>query len=319
MARINLNSNNTIAIRDNKEVTEMLNIKEFADAITNKINEMQDEYTAEMREIVKFNDNKLYGVSLRRSDKDSAPTFYPEQFYDDYKAGFGISSIAMQIMANVKGGDAPAGLPTVNFDFSFENIKDKLSVRVLDTEKNQEYMENVVCSVQDCGLGLIAVIDFSEEYGTVVTKSLAESSGYDLDELFSTAIKNKQSREPARLFNMGGMLFGSSKENLLDAETFEMPTESPMFFLGTDNAFGASTLFYDGVLDKIAKLFGGGFYILPSSIHELIILPDDGAHSVHALKNMVKSANATVVEPQDVLSDRVFYYDATFGKVLEAI
>lgn len=72
---------------------------------------------------------------------------------------------------------------------------------------------------------------------------------------------------------------------------------------------GASALYYPDVKEKAAELMGSGYYVLPSSIHEVILVPDTAGHDVKDLCEMVKQANRTVVEPQDILSDSVYHYD----------
>ena len=60
---------------------------------------------------------------------------------------------------------------------------------------------------------------------------------------------------------------------------------------------------------KVAELLGTNFYVLPSSIHELLILPDNGSMQLSELEAMVREVNATQVAPEDRLSDKVQYYD----------
>lgn len=72
---------------------------------------------------------------------------------------------------------------------------------------------------------------------------------------------------------------------------------------------GASALFYPGVMEKMAKRFGGNYYVLPSSIHEVLCVKDDGV-DVNELRKMVKEVNETQVAPEERLSDNVYYYNA---------
>jgi hypothetical protein len=72
---------------------------------------------------------------------------------------------------------------------------------------------------------------------------------------------------------------------------------------------GAAALYYPDVKEKAAELMGSGYYVLPSSIHEVILVPDTIDHDVRDLCDMVKQANRSFVEPKDVLSDNVYHYD----------
>lgn len=72
---------------------------------------------------------------------------------------------------------------------------------------------------------------------------------------------------------------------------------------------GAGILAQNNVLEKVGNLLQSDFYILPSSIHEVLVVPDDGTFALKELESIVKEVNATQVAPEDLLSDKVQYYD----------
>ena len=76
----------------------------------------------------------------------------------------------------------------------------------------------------------------------------------------------------------------------------------------TSGSLGAAALFYPDVKEKAAELLGSDYYILPSSVHEVILVPDSAGINAKELCDMVKQANRTVVEEQDILSDNVYHY-----------
>jgi hypothetical protein len=61
--------------------------------------------------------------------------------------------------------------------------------------------------------------------------------------------------------------------------------------------------------ERIADKLGEGYYALPSSLHEFIIIPESAGIDAREMCEMVKTANKTVVEPKDVLSDNVLHFD----------
>lgn len=82
-----------------------------------------------------------------------------------------------------------------------------------------------------------------------------------------------------------------------------------MWVLGNEAwLFGATSLLFPGVLDQFGKKIGRNFYILPSSIHEVILLPEGGAETREMLYDMVRSGNRKLC-PTRFLSHRVYYYD----------
>lgn len=83
-----------------------------------------------------------------------------------------------------------------------------------------------------------------------------------------------------------------------------------------DRVNGAATMFYPGVMDEIGEKLKGNFFVLPSSLHETIVVPNDGNMEYKALLAMVTEINATQVDTQDKLTDQVYHYDVT-DKVFE--
>jgi hypothetical protein len=77
-----------------------------------------------------------------------------------------------------------------------------------------------------------------------------------------------------------------------------------------DKVHGAGVLAYENFMDMAAERAGGDFFILPSSLHEVLIVPDNGNVKLEDLENMVKEVNATQVAPQDKLTDSVYHYDS---------
>ena len=72
---------------------------------------------------------------------------------------------------------------------------------------------------------------------------------------------------------------------------------------------GAAVVDYPGFMDDIADKVGGDFFVLPSSIHELLIIKDDGTQNFRDLETMVREVNASVVDSSDRLSDNVYHFD----------
>ena len=73
---------------------------------------------------------------------------------------------------------------------------------------------------------------------------------------------------------------------------------------------GACIIQYPDFLDQAAETMGGDFYVLPSSIHEVLFIADDGSMELSHLEEMVRSINEAEVAPADRLSDNVFHYDS---------
>ena len=83
----------------------------------------------------------------------------------------------------------------------------------------------------------------------------------------------------------------------------------PLYVCSNESkVFGAATVLYDGLLSSFGRKLGSDFYILPSSVHEVLFVPARDGMDVMELSQMVREVNSTEVSVQDYLSDSVYYY-----------
>ena len=89
-----------------------------------------------------------------------------------------------------------------------------------------------------------------------------------------------------------------------------------MFVLtNTLQTFGAACMMYPDLLQKASGQWDVSFFILPSSVHEVLLLPDHGEYDAQEFENMVYEINRTQLEPEEILTDSVYYYDREEGKI----
>ena len=106
-------------------------------------------------------------------------------------------------------------------------------------------------------------------------------------------------------------------ENLLKAEQVT-DTDCPMYVMTNQyTRNGAVAMLYPEVLEKMCGLFPDGYYILPSSIHDLVIIPKSVSMTPRELGEMVRDINKAAVTREEVLSDRIYEYDKDKGRVLQ--
>jgi hypothetical protein len=72
----------------------------------------------------------------------------------------------------------------------------------------------------------------------------------------------------------------------------------------------------EDALKEAAELYGGDFMILPSSIHEILLLPvRDEKEEIEELAATVREVNDTKVAPDEILSFHVYRYSCMTGTV----
>lgn len=151
------------------------------------------------------------------------------------------------------------------------------------------------------------VFDGCFEQGTascVIRKELLEKAGLEEADLFEVAKKSSNYKVSTLFETLSGMV-GE------DAEVLEAFKEDSPFYVLTskDMIQGASVIISD-LLEEIRNTMNTDFYVLPSSINEVLVVPCRGEINAQDLLMMVKEVNATQVEPEDRLTDSVYYYGA---------
>ena len=297
----------------------------FADAIKVGFEEAHPECSVMVHKVTKNNNLVLTGISIRSREVNLAPTIYMDGYYNDYKNGRPV----MEIIAEVERAYDTYKVEQdfdVNSITDFNHVQDKICYKLVNRDKNKELLSDApYLPFHD--LAVIFYVVVSEDRvgtGTVtVHNHLMEMWGNpDIKELYRIAKNNTQKRYKGRVSNMMeimGEIISHSADNVdpdvVDA-FFEMDSVyednmMPMFVAtNSKKVNGAGVILYDGLLRTFAEKIGGDFYILPSSVHEVIFIPANVDMNARYLIQMVKEVNATEVSPDEVLSDNVYKYHA---------
>ena len=189
-------------------------------------------------------------------------------------------------------------------------------MRICDREWNEERLADKVVTEHGDFDAYYAVNLKENENGIgsiPVTISLMNEWGVSAEQIQTDAMAADQNRGVV-LMDMNemvkSMIFGGEPENLLHEKLDIEAIENPMFCLtNTQKMNGASLLLQEDIRKQIGECLGSDYFVLPSSIHEVLILPDNGMLEVPELNAMVKEVNETQVERQEQLSDKVQFCD----------
>lgn len=195
----------------------------------------------------------------------------------------------------------------------------RVHIKLIQREGNEEYLKNAQ-HVEIADLAAVVIAETEDgKYGTVQVKNAKEVSPKE-KETFARFMLNLAINDA---MEAGGTVVRTLKEHVEkkaeeagEKSVLEMPQLNPAdkFFTVTNTAeeYGAAAVFYPDFQEKVAKRFDGDFYMLPSSIHEWIAVPDNG-RDPKMLKKMVQVVNDTEVDPKDRMSYSVYKYDAGEG------
>lgn len=194
----------------------------------------------------------------------------------------------------------------------YNETKKRLFIRVLSLKNNREMINTVPHKiVEDLVITYHIALDANEDKlaSVIITDEMFDIYGITVGQLHKDALENSPRIMQPEIFTMGALL-----ENDLLTVT---PEEKEMFknnefalYVATNNykQYGASVIFYPEVLDNVCELFGNDLWILPSSIHEMLILPDNGMYKPYFLKAIVMNVNEKEITQEEYLSDNIYHY-----------
>ena len=185
-----------------------------------------------------------------------------------------------------------------------------IGMKVLGYERNPELLRRVpYIRYEDLAIVFIFVLKEAGIPGgvAVITSELTGLWGISAEELFAQARQSAPVLLEPVVTNIREMI-GDCPEELEEVIDDTAGSVDMYILTNRNQTYGASALFYPGLLEKVTEYLGGGFYILPSSVHEVILIPE-AAGEPDALRRMVREVNRCEVPEDMILSDNVYYYD----------
>lgn len=198
----------------------------------------------------------------------------------------------------------------------YDGIRETLTVKLISSDA-----ETYAGAVRhEIGEGLEATyyaILEEDEKGIktfLITKDILKKFGVSVEQLHEDAIKNSIKKEPAEAEGLVDMVRDFIGEDL---EEKTSNTTANTTVLRTKHLFGAKAIAYPGVLKSIAEKTGKDFYIIPSSIHEVLLMPMNSDINPDQIREMIHDINSTVLDKEDFLSDSLFCYDREKDRIVK--
>lgn len=214
----------------------------------------------------------------------------------------------------------------------YEKAKDYINFKLIRRETNQQLLEDMP-NLDMLDLAVIFYLDLgTSENGEMTVQihnSHMKSWGVSKEELYDRAKENSSRLHPACISPMEEVMLGILREQGLDDNQVEMTKmligsramEPPLYVLTNKTGLnGAACILYENCLSDFAEELGADIVILPSSLHEVLLLPDRGQLDYQDLQEMVQQINKTEVMEEDILSNKIYHYARLENKltVIEA-
>ena len=317
----------------------MMTEREFYQSVEQSLREyLPEEYMDAQISLttqVKANDMEQTGVVIRISGEAVTPIIYLGVFYEQYQQGRDMNEIMPEIaQTRIHAIDGPIKEIDVNLFKDYENIRPKLQMRVYDTERNEKRLDGIVHhSYGDFTAAYSIMLGNAPDHsmGVMITPQMLSSWGISKKKLHDDTILADLSREPVLApvqEMMMNAMDGSAYHNYLQDKEEKpfVPDENEgvqmLCLTNGDRLNGAGLILNSVIQEKVANICEGNYYVLPSSVHEVLIVPDKGDMpevSARVMNEMVRDINLSVVSPQDILSDKVQYYDAKSRTLMNAV
>lgn len=283
---------------------------------------MGDEFTVKSYKVMKNNSLELDSLVILRKGVNFAPNIYLDFFYDEYLKGANMKDLAERLCDIYRNYESPS--MGESFSYSFHDIKDFIIYRLISYERNKKLLNSIPhIRYLDLAITFHCLIKEDDNgIGTIrITNEHLHMWDVALEELLRSAALNTQSLLPCSIRSMDEVIMdmiddsnfsdnkGLSKLLYDDIGIDQPKNQKSMFILTNQKGInGATCLLYLNVLKDFSQLIKSDFFVIPSSIHEVILVPYDKLITKEILMEMVRDVNHTQVARDEILSDLVYFY-----------
>lgn len=293
-----------------------MNFNEFVGNIVKILQEqMGEDYEIKVTKVTKNNDIRLTGVIMMRETDKVSPTIYLEEPYRQYSEGTDLHEIADRIVALYEAQMKDMNLD-MNFFSEFEYVKDRVFHKLINYGQNKKLLEGVP-HLKWCDLAIVFYYSIEDEKlgkaSILIHNNHADMWKQTTDALYQIAQHNMRRSMPELLVPMQELI------NEMTGGSLEEKDVRMYVLTNQEKLYGASAMLYSDEIGKLATRLDSDLLILPSSVHEVLLLPDDREQNYGFYQKMVEEVNTTQVEPEEILSYSIYRYHRKKAEIEEII
>lgn len=295
-----------------------MNYKEFIEKAAMGVqNRLGEAYQVDFHAVKKNNGIIADAICVGNKEEHIRVNVYVDEFYQDYLQHGDLEKSVSEIMSFVKDYHIPKeqGEDMRQIISKWEAVKGYVRPALLSKSKNQELLQDMPrCPFLDLAIVYMIHIPQEEMHGVIkINRGMIKLWGIGMEELHQTAMEN-QKGEGYEIKSLGDII--NSMGVALEEEVSEDLELCPMYVLSNqENFYGAAGILDNSLLAEFAERVKRNLFLLPASIHEFIIVLDEGKTNVEELNEMVREINESVVGTQEVLEDHVYYFDRGERKI----
>lgn len=297
---------------------------EYREFLENVRKEVESRYDSNvsvtLSHVMKNNGTELDGITIMEKDKNIAPTIYINSFYDRYREGVSLKAVVSEIIRIYNQNKNSININADYFE-NYENVRKTIVYKLVNYQKNKKLLEDVPYKrVLDLAVVFYCLI---EQRKGVSATALIHNEHLRIwnvteDEIYNDALKNTPVLLAGSIVPMSKILseIAGTAPVDNDEKVCEYTGEDILYVLtNSSRVNGAACILYDNLLKKFANDVHSDLYILPSSVHEVIIVPKKNAFDKSELADMVREVNEQGVSQDEILSDNVYEYNRKNGLI----
>ena len=284
-----------------------MNIKEFTKKVRDEISHILDKDVGTLV-VDKFNGVKWHGIVIKDENGNDSPTFYMDPYLDTFSETGDWNFVIQQILNQYHSASFPKSIDTEWYK-DFDNVKDLIFSRIINYEINTAslvdipYTRYLDFAIVYC-IRCIGTDFYTGDY--LIRNDLLTYWNLTVADIDRLARENTPRLFPLRIESVAeilGLLYRADNGFPIMEDPIDLH-----FMSNTKSLFGAATILYENCLKEYASDIGKDLIILPSSVHEVLLLPYDDNADIGTFKEMVYDVNRTEVNRVDFLSDNVYLY-----------
>ena len=301
-----------------------MEIDSFAEHVKENVREkLGTGWNVAVQKVDKNNGVTYTGLRVSKDDELVSPVVYINNYYDTYKNGKTTPADAADYVADV----CRKKRHTVDMRYflNYENVRGSIVYKLVNTDKNREALNDLPHKeFLDLSIVFQCIVEH-KEIGTasvLIHNAHAKLWGVSVEELYRAASENTPRLRGYEIKSMNEMISEIMQREKAgerfsgDGLMEDMEYGIPMYVLSNRHRIdGAACILYPDLLKDFSEAIGGGFYIIPSSIHEVLLLPADSTEECGEIREMIREVNDTQVMEEEILSYSLYYYDAAKNEV----
>lgn len=293
-----------------------MKFEEFINIVVEKVSENLKDISVCVQHFNKNNGIVLHGLMFK-SDINISPTIYLEPYYKQFMKGRDLTDIVNNIIKSYHENTLH-NIQDISFFTDFEKVKSKIICNLVNYDMNRELL-NDVPHYKFLDLAIIFKVLFDSSVNGTATV-LIHNQHLDMWNVTQDTLKNFAMQNTPQLFPYEIIPMESILSSMFEMDDYfgnDMQSVIPLYVLSNNIKLnGAICMLYKDVLKEFSNRMGNDLYILPSSIHELIVIPSDINDTTgDEFSEMVKEVNATQLARDEILSEHVYYYDRSNDRI----